>query len=71
MSAPAVPKPLAWPQIVDLATSVFETRSDAAAWLVSPHPLLGWRSPEDASRTAEGASKVREFLVAMRHGGVV
>ncbi|HVZ45860.1 MAG TPA: antitoxin Xre/MbcA/ParS toxin-binding domain-containing protein [Ramlibacter sp.] len=53
-----------------MALGVFASESAAHAWLKKEHPLLG-ESPIDAASTSYGAQRVREILIAIRHGGVV
>ena len=68
MAMPEASSPADWTDIMALASCVFSTAAEAQAWLESPHPLLGGRSPTDAGTTREGALKMRDFLVAMKYG---
>lgn len=70
MSDPTASFPTAWPAIAELARQTFASEQDALTWLELPHAMLSGQSPCDAIATPEGAAKVREFLVAMRYGGV-
>jgi putative toxin-antitoxin system antitoxin component (TIGR02293 family) len=53
-----------------LARDVFESDHAAHEWLKREHPSLD-ESPLQAAATSYGAQRVREILVAIRHGGVV
>jgi uncharacterized protein (DUF2384 family) len=54
--------------LLELACSVLEGE-DAQRWFDRYHPLLG-ASPVEAAQTVSGAARVRELLVAIKHGGV-
>lgn len=58
-------------ELNQMAEDTFESTEEAAAWLRRGHPLLGGESPLDWSRTAYGAERVREILVAAKYGGAV
>lgn len=51
--------------------SVFETEADRRVWWHRSHPLLDKNTPWSASNSPEGAAKVRDLLVALKHGGLV
>jgi putative toxin-antitoxin system antitoxin component (TIGR02293 family) len=54
-----------------MAGDTFETQAEASAWLRRPHPMLDGESPLEAARTGYGTQRVRDILLAIRHGGVV
>lgn len=55
-------------EISALATKVWENPDDAEEFLTTPHGLLGGQTPLAASRTHEGAARVREILLALEYG---
>jgi uncharacterized protein (DUF2384 family) len=57
--------------LLRMLRETFATPTDARHWWRSPHPVLGGAAPSAAARTASGAERVREVLVALRYGGVV
>lgn len=58
-------------ELEGLARSTFETADEAAAWLRRPHPMLDGKSPLECAATSLGAQRVKDVLVAIKHGGVV
>lgn len=58
-------------ELNQLAEDTFETPEEAAAWLRRGHPMLGGESPLDWARTAYGAERVKEILIAVKYGGAV
>ena len=58
-------------ELNQMAEDTFESPEEAAAWLRRGHPMLGGESPLDWSRTAYGAERVKEILVAVKYGGAV
>lgn len=58
-------------ELEQLASDTFETASDALQWLHRPHPLLEGEPPLMAAKTAYGAQRVKDMLLAIRYGGVV
>ncbi len=57
-------------ELVGQATQVFGSVEDAAAWLTTPHPLLGDETPMQRARTPWGLAKVQDLLVGLRYGSV-
>jgi uncharacterized protein (DUF2384 family) len=55
-------------QIRSLAVGVWEDAADAEEFLITPHGLLDGQTPLAASRTPEGAKRVREILLALEYG---
>jgi hypothetical protein len=54
--------------IHELARKVWEDPADTKEFLTTPHGLLGGLTPLDAARSADGAAKVREILLALEYG---
>lgn len=54
-----------------LAEGTFASRVDAHSWLLRPHPLLDGASPLQVGKTEDGARKIQDMLVSIKHGGVV
>ncbi|WP_051237299.1 antitoxin Xre/MbcA/ParS toxin-binding domain-containing protein [Ottowia thiooxydans] len=54
-----------------LARDVFDSDETALAWLNRPHPMLAGRAPFDWARSAYGSERVKEILIACKHGGAV
>ena len=54
-----------------LADDSFETSQEADAWMRKPHPMLEAEAPLDCAKSAFGAQRVKDMLVALRYGGVV
>lgn len=52
----------------ELALRVWENAADAEEFLTTPHGLLDGQTPLAASRTANGAERVREILLALEYG---
>lgn len=55
-------------EIRELAVRVWENAEDAEEFLTTPHGLLDGQTPLAASRTEEGAKRVREILLALEYG---
>ena len=55
-------------EIRDLAISVWENPQDAEEFLTTPHALLDGETPWEVARTARGAERVREILLALEYG---
>jgi hypothetical protein len=55
-------------EIRSLAVGVWENLADAEEFLITPHGLLNGQTPLAASRTQEGAKRVREILLALEYG---
>jgi DNA-binding protein HU-beta len=55
-------------ELRSLAVGVWENPADAEEFLITPHGLLEGQTPLAASRTAEGAKRVREILLALEYG---
>ena len=58
-------------ELVRLARETFETAEEARAWLKRPHPMLGGAPPLECAKTRRGAQRVKDILLAIKHGGVV
>lgn len=54
-----------------LARETFASEEGARRWLKTAHPMLDDETPLEAAATSYGGGRVRELLVAIRHGGVV
>lgn len=54
-----------------LSESTFATSVEADEWLRRPHPMLEDESPLECAKSAFGAQRVKDMLVALRYGGVV
>ena len=54
-----------------MAGNIFETREEASAWLLQPHPMLNEQTPLDCAKSSSGAERVKDILNAVKHGGVV
>lgn len=55
-------------EVRGLALQVWEDSADAEEFLTTPHGLLDGQTPLAASRTEEGAKRVREILLALEYG---
>lgn len=55
-------------RITALAEEVWGNRESARRFLFRPHPLLGGRTPLQASRTDLGGRQVEELLLSAAHG---
>lgn len=58
-------------ELTQMAEDVFSTQDDACAWLRRAHPMLDGETPLECAKTAFGAVRVKEMLVALKYGGVV
>ena len=58
-------------ELDSLAEDTFETPEEAGAWLRRPHPMLDGESPIECAKSAFGAQRVKDILVATKYGGVV
>lgn len=58
-------------EMKQLALDVFDSADTASAWLTRSHPLLAGRAPFDWAQSAYGSERVKEILVAVKHGGTV
>lgn len=56
-------------ELSNLAEDTFETQEAAAGWLRRPHPMLDGETPLALAKSAYGAEKVKEMLVALKYGG--
>jgi hypothetical protein len=54
-----------------MARDTFASTFEAARWLRRPHPIFEDQSPLDIARTPGGVKRVKDILVAIKHGGVV
>ncbi len=50
--------------------SIFQNDDDHHAWWGRIHPMLHGQTPWEAASTRQGATAVRNILVALRYGGV-
>lgn len=57
-------------ELDDLAKATFGSTDEAAVWLRSPHPMLEGQSPFECAKSGAGARRVKDMLVAIKHGGV-
>jgi putative toxin-antitoxin system antitoxin component (TIGR02293 family) len=55
-------------RLLSLATSVYESRERALAWLRRPHPRLRERAPLEMLKTDTGSRLVEELLVQIDEG---
>lgn len=62
------PRPL---ELESWAQEAFATEEEASDWLRQPHPLLDGKAPLDCAKSSAGARRVRDILMAIKHGGVV
>ncbi|MEO5795594.1 MAG: antitoxin Xre/MbcA/ParS toxin-binding domain-containing protein [Rhodoferax sp.] len=58
-------------ELEEMATDTFETQAIALGWLRRPHPMLDGESPLQSAKTSFGTRRVKDMLVAIKHGGVV
>ena len=58
-------------ELNQLAEDTFETPEGAAAWLRREHPMLGGETPLSCAKSAYGAERVKEILIALKYGGAV
>lgn len=58
-------------ELEEMANDTFESEEAAHGWLRRPHPMLDGESPLESAKTSYGARRVRDILVAIKHGGVV
>lgn len=58
-------------ELDQLAEETFATPEEAAAWLQKPHPMLDGEAPMVCAKSAYGAQRVKEILIALLHGGAV
>lgn len=58
-------------ELEEMANDTFESEEAAHGWLRRPHPMLDGESPLESAKSSYGARRVRDILVAIRHGGVV
>lgn len=54
-----------------MAFDTFATPDDAEAWMKRPHPMLQGESPMQCAGSDDGARRVQDFLVAIKHGGAL
>ncbi|WP_338416659.1 MbcA/ParS/Xre antitoxin family protein [uncultured Sphaerotilus sp.] len=57
-------------EVEQMAVDTFESESEALLWLRRPHPMLDGEMPLEAARTACGAQRVKDILLAIQRGGV-
>lgn len=57
--------------ITRMAEDTFETAAQADGWLKRAHPMLDGETPLDCAKSAFGAQRVKDILVAVKYGGVV
>ena len=58
-------------ELKELANDTFETEDVALGWLRRPHPMLDGETPLESAKTSFGSKRVKDILVAIKHGGVV
>lgn len=58
-------------ELKELADDTFETEDAALGWLRRPHPMLDGETPLESAKTSFGSKRVKDILVAIKHGGVV
>ena len=58
-------------ELNNIACDTFESDDAALGWLRRPHPMLDGESPLASARTSFGSRRVKDMLVAIKHGGVV
>lgn len=58
-------------EIRRLAEDTFETVEQADGWLKRAHPMLDGEIPLDCAKSAFGAQRVKDILMAVKYGGVV
>jgi putative toxin-antitoxin system antitoxin component (TIGR02293 family) len=58
-------------ELEQMAADTFSTPEEAALWLRRPHPMLDNEAPLACAKSAFGAQRVKDILVALKHGGVV
>lgn len=58
-------------ELKDIANDTFESEDAALGWLRRPHPMLDGESPLESAKTSFGSRRVKDILVAIKHGGVV
>jgi putative toxin-antitoxin system antitoxin component (TIGR02293 family) len=54
-----------------LAEETLASPEEAAAWLSRAHPMLDGETPLECAKSAFGAQRVKDILVALKYGGVV
>ncbi len=54
-----------------MAEDIFDTLDAASAWLRCGHPMLEGETPLDWAKSAHGTERVKEILIALKHGGAV
>jgi bifunctional DNA-binding transcriptional regulator/antitoxin component of YhaV-PrlF toxin-antitoxin module len=58
-------------RVIAAVLDAFQDRTASRAWLLRPHPLLGWRSPIASAMTEEGAREVEGLLGRLMSGVAV
>ena len=58
-------------ELNNIACDTFESDDAALGWLRRPHPMLDGESPLESAKTSFGSRRVKDILVAIKHGGVV
>lgn len=56
--------------LFEWSRSIFQNEDDHHAWWGGTHPMLHGQTPWEAASTCQGATAVRNILVALRYGGV-
>jgi uncharacterized protein (DUF2384 family) len=54
-----------------LANDTFATPEEAFDWERRQHPLLGGKTPLECATSPAGAMRVRDLLLAIKHGIVM
>lgn len=58
-------------ELNQLAEDTFESPEAASEWLRREHPMLGGETPLSCAKSAYGAERVKEILIALKYGGAV
>lgn len=58
-------------ELKQLAEDTFATPEEADAWLQRAHPMLDGEAPLERAKSAYGAQRVKDILVALKYGGAV
>ena len=58
-------------ELKDIARDTFESEDAALGWLRRPPPMLDGENPLESAKTSFGSRRVKDILVAIKHGGVV
>ena len=53
-----------------LAEDTFGSSQEADAWMRRPHPMLEGEAPLECAKSAFGAQRVKDMLMALKYGGI-